>query len=183
MRTKISRRQLLGIGAATIAGAALSKATAHATNHDASGADYQPVAAYNPQREGDRPYWEKSYSGGPVDVKPLAPVLPGKGYKPVVVPNGAALPFKIIDGVKVFHLIAEEVDHEFDAGIKGQMLGIQWPGEQHRDRSGRRRARADLCDQPFTCRDVGPLAWRLSAQRHGRRRRPHPAIHQSRVRR
>lgn len=88
MRTKVSRRQLLGMGAATIAGAALSNATAHAMNQDASGAAYRPSRGHNPQREGDRSYWEKSYSGGPVNVKPLAPVLPGKGYTPVVVPNG-----------------------------------------------------------------------------------------------
>jgi FtsP/CotA-like multicopper oxidase with cupredoxin domain len=123
MRTKVSRRQLLGMGAATIAGAALSKATAHAMNQDASGAAYQPSRGHNPQREGDRSYWEKSYSGGPVNVKPLAPVLPGKAYTPVVVPNGAALSFRIIDGVKVFHLIAEEVDHEFDAGLKAKCWG------------------------------------------------------------
>ena len=123
MRTKVSRRQLLGMGAATIAGAALSKATAHAMNQDASGAAYRPSRGHNPQREGDRSYWEKSYSGGPVNVKPLAAVLPGKGYTPVVVPNGAALSFRIIDGVKVFHLIAEEVDHEFDAGLKAKCWG------------------------------------------------------------
>ena len=83
----------------------------------------RPFRGYNPQRGGDRPYWEKSYSGGPLDVKPLPPVLPGKGYKPVVVPNGAALPFKIVDGVKVFHLIAEEVDHAFDSGLKAKCWG------------------------------------------------------------
>ena len=33
MSSKISRRQMLGIGAATIAGAALSKSSAHAINH------------------------------------------------------------------------------------------------------------------------------------------------------
>ena len=42
----------------------------------------------------NRPYWEKSYSGGPIDVKPLPPGLPGKDYKPVVVPNGGALPLR-----------------------------------------------------------------------------------------
>ena len=67
MRTKVSRRQLLGMGAATIAGAALSKATAHAMNQDAVGTAYRPSRGHNSQREGDRPYWERSYSGGPVE--------------------------------------------------------------------------------------------------------------------
>jgi manganese oxidase len=53
-------------------------------------------------------------------AEPLQPVLPGKGYKPVVVPNGRTLPFKIVDGVKVFHLIAEAVEHYFDSGLRAK---------------------------------------------------------------
>ena len=123
MSNKISRRQMLGIGAATIAGVALAKTDAAAVNHGSSGAAYQPFRGYNPRRGGDRPYWEKSYSGGPADVKPLSPVLPGKGYKPVVVPNGKTLPFKIVDGIKIFHLISEEVDHYFDSGLRAKCWG------------------------------------------------------------
>ena len=123
MNKKISRRQMLGLGAATIAGVALSKTRAHATNHGGSGAGYQPFRAYNRRGGAERPYWEKSYSGGPLDVKPLAPVLPGKGYKPVVVPNGTTLPFRIVDGVKVFHLISEEIDHAFDPGLRAKAWG------------------------------------------------------------
>ena len=63
MSNKLSRRQMLGLGAATIAGVALSKSSAHTINHGGSGADYQPFRGYNPRRGGDRPYWEKSYSG------------------------------------------------------------------------------------------------------------------------
>ena len=37
----------------------------------------------------------------------------GLGYKPVITPNGLTLPWKIINGVKVYHLIAEAVTHEF----------------------------------------------------------------------
>ena len=66
---------------------------------------------------GGRLYWQESYSGGPIDVAPLPPGLPGEHYKPVVVPNGAALPFKVVDGVKVFHVIVDEVDHAFDSGL------------------------------------------------------------------
>jgi len=54
MSTKMTRRQLLGIGAATIASVGLSKTKAYPTNHGGSGADYRPVS-YNPQRDGDRP--------------------------------------------------------------------------------------------------------------------------------
>lgn len=51
------------------------------------------------------------------------PGLPGQDYTPVVVPNGATLPFKIVDGVKVFHLIAEEFMHEFAPGFKAICWG------------------------------------------------------------
>jgi hypothetical protein len=56
-------------------------------------------------------------------VAPLPPGLPGEHYKPVVVPNGGVLPFKVVDGVKVFHLIAEEVDHAFDSGLRAKCWG------------------------------------------------------------
>jgi hypothetical protein len=61
-------------------------------------------------------------------------------YKPVIPPNGAALPFKIVDGVKVFHLIAGEVDHEFDPALRAKcweyngrvnstiIEAVDWPG-------------------------------------------------------
>jgi hypothetical protein len=113
---------MLGLGAATVAGISLLKNRGHANNHGGPTA-YQPFRGYNPPRGDARPYWEKSYSGGPVNVQPLAPVHPGKGYKPVVVPNGGALPFRIIDGVKVFHLIAEEVDWAFDSGLRAKCWG------------------------------------------------------------
>lgn len=62
--------------------------------------------------------WDKSYSGGADNVKPLPSGLPGRDYQPVIVPNGAALPFKIVGGVKVFHLVTEEIEHEFAPGLK-----------------------------------------------------------------
>ena len=37
----------------------------------------------------------------------------GLGYKPVITPNGVTLPWKMVNGVKVFHLVAEPVTHEF----------------------------------------------------------------------
>jgi FtsP/CotA-like multicopper oxidase with cupredoxin domain len=45
------------------------------------------------------------------------------GYKPVVTPNGATLPWKMVDGVKVFHLIAEPVTHEFASGLVAECWG------------------------------------------------------------
>ncbi len=51
------------------------------------------------------------------------PGIPNKDYRPVVTPNGVSLPFKVINGVKVFHLIPEEVSHEFASGLKAECWG------------------------------------------------------------
>ena len=42
---------------------------------------------------------------------------------PINTPNGGSLPWRMVDGVKVFHLIAEEVDHEFSPGLEAQCWG------------------------------------------------------------
>ncbi|HQY88531.1 MAG TPA: multicopper oxidase domain-containing protein, partial [Tepidisphaeraceae bacterium] len=41
----------------------------------------------------------------------------------LIVPNGWKLPHKVIDGAKVFHLVAEEVDHEFAPGLRAMCWG------------------------------------------------------------
>jgi len=115
MAQNVSRRRLLGIGASSLA---VSVAW---TGEGRAGAQSPPTPTA--KSAAGRPYWEKTYSGGPIDVAPLPPGLPGEHYKPVTVPNGAALPFKVIDGVKVFHLIAGEVDHAFDTGLRAKCWG------------------------------------------------------------
>ena len=45
------------------------------------------------------------------------------GYKPVVTPNNITLPWKLVDGVKVFHLIPEPVTHEFAPGLVTECWG------------------------------------------------------------
>jgi FtsP/CotA-like multicopper oxidase with cupredoxin domain len=92
---RLSRRALLATGTAAVAGgAALLAASREAT------------AA--PSR---------------AEPKPLPPGQPGRDYTPVVVPNGAKLPWRIVDGVKVFHLVAGEVEHEFLPGLKAKCWG------------------------------------------------------------
>ena len=63
--------------------------------------------------------WERSYSGGP--DRPAQ--TPGRGYRPTFTPGGSTLPFKVVDGVKVFHLVAEDVDHEFAPGLEAKCWG------------------------------------------------------------
>ena len=105
---KLSRRRLITSGTAGLAGGAFllnSPATApgSAAGNVGSGA---------------------AQDGRPrVDPAPLPPGMPGKDYTPVSTPNGAALPWKIVDGVKVFHLVAEEVQHEFAPGLAATCWG------------------------------------------------------------
>lgn len=45
------------------------------------------------------------------------------GYSPVITPNGLTLPWKVVNGVKVFHLVAEPVTHEFAPGLVAECWG------------------------------------------------------------
>lgn len=49
---------------------------------------------------------------------------------PITVPNGSLLPWRLIDGVKVFHLIAEPLKHEMAPGLMVDCWGYngQTPG-------------------------------------------------------
>ena len=102
----VTRREMILTGAAIAgASAALTKTNSAAASQGAGALG-----------------WERSYSGGP-DRGAMPPGQPGRDYTPVITPNGVALPWKIVDGVKVFHLIAEEVLHEFAPGISGHCWG------------------------------------------------------------
>ncbi|HZR02592.1 MAG TPA: copper oxidase [Burkholderiales bacterium] len=50
-------------------------------------------------------------------TKPPIPAPAGQSYTPVVTLNGSSLPWKMDNGVKVFHLIAEPVKREFAPGM------------------------------------------------------------------
>ena len=62
-------------------------------------------------------------SAASASARRSSPGRPGKDYKPVVVPNGTTLPWRIVDGAKVFHMVAEEVEHEFAPGLKATCWG------------------------------------------------------------
>ena len=63
------------------------------------------------------------------DPEPHLPGEPWRDYTPVTTPNGSLLPWKVVDGVKVFHLVAEEVDHEFAPGLRAKCWGYN--GQVH----------------------------------------------------
>ena len=52
------------------------------------------------------------------------PTVPQDGrYTPVRTPNGWTLPWRMVDGVKEFHLVAEPVEHEFGPGCRAKCWG------------------------------------------------------------
>jgi manganese oxidase len=63
------------------------------------------------------------------DPQDYPPGEPGRDYTPVITPNGSTLPYKVVGGIKVFHLIAEEVDHEFAPGLRARCWGFN--GQVH----------------------------------------------------
>jgi FtsP/CotA-like multicopper oxidase with cupredoxin domain len=52
-----------------------------------------------------------------------APAANRRGYTPVRTLNGWTLPHRMVGGVKEFHLVAEEVEHEFAPGSRAKCWG------------------------------------------------------------
>ena len=117
-----TRRAVMSNGAA-LAGTALllngGRALAQAAPHDARPQPGPGAGGANAAAPGDNP----SRGNDPHDQAPLPPGEPGKDYTPAVIPNGWTLPYRVVDGVKVFHLVAEEVYHEFAPGLRAHCWG------------------------------------------------------------
>jgi len=115
----------------------------------------------------------------PVNAQTISPTAtvplaqPGRDYTPTITPNNVSLPWKIVDGAKVYHLIAEEVKHEFAPGLEAFCWGFN--GQVH----GRRRSSPNLRHQQVTGCDKYSLARNHSAQRNGWHQRPHPTTDQT----
>src|SRR5688500_4481307 len=99
LRTRMSRRNAIVTGAAALAGGALLREVDGQTTTSGNAKTQATTAAAPARRE------------------PLEPGQPGRDYTPVVTPNNVALPWKVVDGVKVYHLIAEPVRHEIAPGL------------------------------------------------------------------
>ncbi|MEJ5211210.1 MAG: copper oxidase [Burkholderiales bacterium] len=56
-------------------------------------------------------------------TQPPAPPAAGRPYRPIVTLNGWSLPFRMKNGWKEFHLVAEPVVREFAPGMKVNMWG------------------------------------------------------------
>ena len=107
----VSRRKMIVSGAASLAGGAMLV-------QDALGQPQpqppQTRAAGDAGVSSDAPSSNRTL---PPDAGPMAPGEPGRDYTPVIAPNLPTLPFKIVDGVKVFHLIPNTFKHEIAPGL------------------------------------------------------------------
>ena len=109
----ISRRKMIASASAAVAGGAILLQ------------QLQHLQAADDVPEPDKPREGTAAATGKEHVAqaPLPPGETGKDYTPVVTPNGWALPYKFVNGAKVFHLVAEEVEHEFAPGLQSKCWG------------------------------------------------------------
>jgi manganese oxidase len=113
-----SRRTVLSSLLAALGGAALHRTAAAQDMHHSQHQHHNHAPATPAPAPASKP-------------APLPAVAAGAmPYTPVVTPNGATLPFVMKDGVKEFHLIAEEITHEFAPGttIKAWGYNGRTPG-------------------------------------------------------
>ena len=109
------------------------------------------------------------------DTQP--PLMPpsGRPYNPVVTLNGWTLPWRMKrrgEGIPPGRRAGGARDR---ARHEGAPVGLQRPVPRPHHRGGGRRPGAPLRHQPAARAHHHPLARPAPAQRHGRRRRAHPA--------
>jgi hypothetical protein len=121
----VSRRSAIFGGAVALVGGALAREAlgqAHDHGHAATNAASANAAAT--ERRPPATSASPEAAGGERQTGDvLPPGEPGRDYTPVVVPNGATLPWKIVDGWKVYHLVVEEFEHVFAPGLTATCWG------------------------------------------------------------
>lgn len=101
-RSAITRRTVLGTGA-------VAAALGPAWMRQASAQELR-TATERRRESGELPWHEAERRRRP-------PGEPGRDYTPVFTPNGVTLEPRVVDGVKVFHLVAEPIVHEIAEGL------------------------------------------------------------------
>ena len=124
----VSRRQVLRTGSLALAAGAVLGGVRRAYGQedkqaavDGDALQRQAAGGQNPTAAPDAKGVAGAMQHG--GVPHLAPGLPGADYTPVTTPGGATLPWKVVDGVKVYHLVAGEVEHEFAPGLRATTWG------------------------------------------------------------
>jgi len=134
---KLNRREALAVSGLALASAALANRSAVAQmgheGHGAMGHDMSPAQPQQPPASDQATaasQWMDIVKGTQHPARTIepgedvSPGEPGQDYTPVITLNGTALPYKVVDGVKVFHLVAEEVTHEMAPGLTMKLWGF-----------------------------------------------------------
>ena len=168
MPKRFTRRQMLGIGAGSLAAGVLTNTEGHAQPAQYRRAGAGVIARWPALLGQELQWWA-----------PRCHALAARAARRALPPRrraerrGAAV--KVVDGVKVFHLVAEEVDARVRARARRDCWGYNGRVHGTADRGRRGRPRPHLRHQPAARADDRPLARHSPAQRHGRRRRPDAA--------
>ncbi|MES2437511.1 MAG: copper oxidase [Verrucomicrobiota bacterium] len=118
-----TRRKLLTGAAAFIGGGALLQ-NATAEEMDMKPTPAKPAGKDMSKMHGSGSVKMTANTKAAVSTGKTEPLHPeGITYRPVITPNGKTLPWKMVDGVKVYHLIAEPVTHEFAPGLVAECWG------------------------------------------------------------
>ena len=122
----LSRRQILTTGAAALSAGLAGRALAQqGEHHGAHGAAPRPAPTPPPVRQAAaRRVREDDYPWSEAERRRYRPGEPGRDYTPVHTPNGVTLEPRVVDGVKVFHLIAEEIVHDLAEGLTVHAWGF-----------------------------------------------------------
>ena len=105
----ISRRDLFASAGAAALGGLVAPAVVRGQDHSGHTMPQQPAAAVPAPAPASPPVADTHSPHGP--------------YTPVYTPNGWTLPFRMNNGVKEFHLVAEEIEHEFAPGTRAKCWG------------------------------------------------------------
>ncbi len=122
MNRRPTRRAVLAAGVA--AGALARVAAAQESTRAHSGPSTRTAAtgpaAPRVARAPDRPElpWIHAVQGA------YPPGEPGRDYRPVSTPDGSTLPYRVVDGVKVLHLVAEPIVHRVTDRLCAQLWGF-----------------------------------------------------------
>jgi FtsP/CotA-like multicopper oxidase with cupredoxin domain len=118
---KLTRRNLL-LAAGTTAISARAAAQGH-EGHDMPAAAQGHEGHDAPAGQGHEGH--DAQAAAPSSQSPAAPPVPrgARGYTPVRTLNGWTLPYRMRDGAKEFHLVAEAFEHEFAPGCKAKVWG------------------------------------------------------------
>ena len=110
-----TRREALATGAAAAMGMALTRTARAELGPLEREIHHEPPQAEQDDEKPELP-WARSARGEYV------PAIPGSDYHPVYTPDNETLPYKLVDGVKVMHLVAEPVIHR----IADRMVARVW---------------------------------------------------------